>query len=615
MAHSVAATTPTREQQPLETAIPFLPSSSPTNSIASSIRGRDDQGGSTLKRYTFTPQRVKSLPRAWERRPATPYVPRNDAQKIWKRVPLGEVTIHHDDTWRKGNTTLNARPVKRLRVSQFDEDEDKENSNYVPSKWEDATSAVSPKRKVSGFTVVNDGLDSGEDCGQSNEYADRTSEDEDPAPSPLGRSAGDPETTDGILGPEHDLEDEGSEECASPIVSDYLSQSEDCHIHPESTETLSSTNIVSNASIAASDAFTKTTLQSTISHIGQDTVTEPNESATDQAHDQPVTLANEDDTAYLHDFLSRARAQKAARQQAPTQNLASSNEEMQTAEVMSEGRAISHVEDANNNALMTSFDEDLTSLQPDTEPVADMSSPRRSSRLVTRLPRPQKPVTSLPNTISLKRLNGTEFIAMQKEVQSLAIATRTNTKRNKGDSVAVSIKLMQLHAEANAKALEPEVKSPELKKRKKRSKQVNWDATIARYQDGSPPEEDMPEQDDQDEPRAAAEGAVEDSSQEPARQSQVVGSEEKLQVVRKVRRLRKLNAGTVNGTPAPKRTLRMSLVGSLPTGPTTDETDSNSLQEQNQTSAENCRPDSARLFVGTSEKRIQTRTRARLGQA
>ncbi|KIV81126.1 hypothetical protein PV11_08571 [Exophiala sideris] len=612
MALSMTATTPTRGRPSLEPT-PFLPSSSPTSSITSSTRAKDVDCGSTPKRYTFTPQRVKSLPRAWERRPATPYVPRNEAQKIWKRVPLGEVTIHHDETWRKGNTALNARPVKRMRVGQVDEDEDKENINYIPSKWEDATSNVSPKRKIAGFVEVNGGLDKDEGCTHLNEDED-ISENEDPAPSPRVRNTALSETTF-----EDSVADEGMDECASPSVSDRVkppNQSEDGHAPstPESVEARLTTDKVGNAAIAPSDVFTETTLASPILQDTQDIVAESDTLHTDQPLIQPIAQANDDDTAYLHDFLSRARAQKAARQQEPVLERASANEETKTPQVMSERPAAAHIEDVHQNALITASEEDSTSLQPDAEPAIDMSSPRRSSRLITRLPRPQKPVMSLPNTISLKRLNGTEFIATQKEVQSLAIATRTNTKRNKGDSVSVSIKLMQLHAEANAKALEPEVKSPEVKKRKKRSKEVSWDATIARYQDGSPPEEDVPEQEDQDETQAADEVAETKNGQEQQRQAQAVVSEEKQQVVRKVRRLRKLNAGTVNGTPAPKRTLRMSLVGALSTGSTMDETSSSCLEEQNQASAENYRPDGTRLFVGTSEQRIQTRTRARLSK-
>lgn len=614
----MATTTPTRPSQPLEST-PFLPSSSPTdegsplNSITSSSRAKGDESGSTQKRYTFTPQRVKALPRAWERRPATPYIPRNDAQRIWKRVPLGEVMIHASETWRKGNTALNARPVKRLRVGQVDQEEDKENIDYVPSKWEeDATSAASPKRKVSGFVVVNDGLGSGEYEDDSDEREDTTVEDEDPALSPSGRSTGSSEATPLTLGSKHDLGDSGVDGCASRNVSDQVnlpSEREDVQSPPTiaSNDATSFPNAVGDAIIPSLDTSTETAPMLVITQESQDTVAELTDPSIDQPLSQPLHLTSDDDTAYLHDFLSRARAQKAARQQSTEHILAPSTAGMDATEVISEV-ATSHIEDVENDTIITQTEEDTTSLQPDPEPEMNNSSPRRSSRLITRLPLPQKPVTSLPNTISLKRLNGTEFIATQKETQSLALATRTNTKRNKGDSVSVSIKLMQLHAEAKAKALEAEITSPEVKRRKKRSKEVSWDATIARYQDGSPPEEDVPEQVEQDETEGVAGGAEKDNDQEQERAAQAVVSEEKKQVVRKVRRLRKLNAGTVNGTPAPKRTLRMSL-----SGLTTDEALGGCVGEQDRASVQGRRTDGAGLTVGANENRIQTRTRARQG--
>ena len=45
------------------------------------------------KRYAFTPKHHAKIPRAWERKPSTPFAPRNESQKIWKRYQLPDVNV------------------------------------------------------------------------------------------------------------------------------------------------------------------------------------------------------------------------------------------------------------------------------------------------------------------------------------------------------------------------------------------------------------------------------------------------------------------------------------------------------------------------------------------
>ena len=93
-----------------------------------------------VRNVSFTPQRTKQPPRAWERRPATPYVPRDDKvkQKIWKRVPLGELGVDSNQptgiasSRREAERTKDyVRVVKKLKVGH---DEDKENTAALASK-------------------------------------------------------------------------------------------------------------------------------------------------------------------------------------------------------------------------------------------------------------------------------------------------------------------------------------------------------------------------------------------------------------------------------------------------------------------------------------------------
>ncbi|KAK5214182.1 hypothetical protein LTR41_000374 [Exophiala xenobiotica] len=663
--------TPTRQRQSLEPT-PFIPSSSPLSEKSycsgSGSPTRVVHTDST-KRYTFTPQRVKSLPRAWERRPATPYVPRNDAQKIWKRMPLGEVMTNFGEHWQqkggaKGANT-NGRSVKRLRVGSRqdqDEEEDKENIiEYVPSKWDDAAAVGSPKRKSVGvgFVAVNANAatlkpEKREPSGGS-ETDDGGVQEEDAGTSPPDsivtvRQATEEEVCSPNRAEGSDLETEVAERSQDVSGSVKMpGQGEE----KDQTFTLESDPEPSSSDATASEALLESALQQANTNPPEHEAGPA--SSTPQPTNQSTAIpADQDDTAYLHDFLSRARAQKAAKQQQTT------SQEHETAAAPMDGiettiatatspesSAACHIEDVSvgestsTSATAVSLSQDETPAptpsleQPDQEQTDTMmTSPRRSSRLITRipLPRPQKSLAILPSNIALKRLNGTEFIAMQRETQSLALTTRANTKRNKGDAVGVQHKLVQLAAEERAgngygQGFTTEVPAKKGSKRKKKSKVVSWDSTLARYEDGeevvvvSPDGEEAEpvEQEDEDErtpgqTEAERDGKENDDEQGREREKhenenqngeKVPKELEEKNQVRKVRRLRKLNVGNVNGTPAPKR--RISL--GIPV-PVSSSSSSSSTAERRE-DKENVDPSASeggRQISGV-EKRMQTRTR------
>ena len=136
------------------------------------------------------------------------------------------------------------------------------------------------------------------------------------------------------------------------------------------------------------------------------------------------------------------------------------------------------------------------------------SSCRRSARI--RLTTPSTVAASAPSFIPIRRPDGTDPVVLQKSVaQELAIVTRTNTKRNKGQSKPPSLMLQSLV-----------VKAPEMAHSKKHEKEstktVDWDTKLVYY-----------------------EGVLETK-------------EETFDVRQpKVRRLKGL--GATNGTPAPRR--------------------------------------------------------------
>ena len=271
------------------------------------------------------------------------------------------------------------------------------------------------------------------------------------------------------------------------------------------------------------------------------------QSADDKASTH-LAQADHDDTSYLQKFLLRAQAQRVAKSQ-----LNQTPREPPNAQ---------SVEPALEDRLLDQDDEDepykpeCSSQESNEEEGESQASSdcRRSARAITRLPRLQKPSTTVPSNISLRRLNGSEFISMQKDIQNLALTTRANTKKNKCTAVSVRQRLMQLQAEV-WQDVEDE------KPAKKTRKAVAWAETIARFQDVDGKE------------LAVEAGLLETTNTAQALHEETATSTEPPQLLqpepsepettkeskKRVRRQRKANSGTENGTPAPKRTMEMMI--------------------------------------------------------
>ncbi|KIW96279.1 uncharacterized protein Z519_03348 [Cladophialophora bantiana CBS 173.52] len=532
---------------------------------------------SSPRPYTFTPQRVKSLPRAWERRPATPFVARNDAQKIWKRVPLGVIGSNIGENWRKETKRLNTRPVKRLRVAHLGGDGDKENVGYIASRWdEDEMMTPSPKRKALECGGVADRETDWEDQHISVVVDDNIKDDEDLRNSQHGPASP-------IFG-SHDVSEswikgegvDGKTDLSSAISDSAGPALEVVDLRQPLAPVCEPVNVSSSSSLTAMESPSDTPvkpLDAEIDSCGEQhqNALSPTTIATAQDTIESVTSpADHDDTAYLHDFLSRARAQKAAREQALQGNPVQVQEMAEAADLSLEGPRSSHIEDvAILSVSMPDGKETSINLSVAQEPEINIS-PRRSSRLTTRLPRPQKPVTSLPSNISLKRLSGMEFIAANREAQSIAVATRTNTKNNKSGAVSAKVRLIQLNAEVKARqspegdALEPPSPEKAARKKKSRAKEVTWAAKLATFQDGEVVDSTGDEAADERNDNLKSDSNSEDegeANEGVEKQRSLV--RQRNRGVKKVRKLRKLNGGSTNGTPAPKKTTNIPLpVGS-----------------------------------------------------
>lgn len=499
------------------------------------------------------------------------------------------------DGWRRQlGRNVNGRVVKRLKVTL--QEEDKENTiQYLPSKWEDGTGVNSPKRKAAhaaaGFVAVN----IEQRCEDDGHSPDETAEEVD-----VDRGGSDVMRAELVNNGSKHIEMAGAvaavrsqqerDECG--LSRDVL----DSVDSPTQGEEKNPTATLHPEGIAAIE-------ESMASSIGLDEIPGPAQqtqeceaeclSNTSQTATQLLsTSTDHDDTAYLYEFLTRARAQKAAKKQAEAMSQdqeSSPRDDMDNTgsdePASSNVPTACHIEDIQEPILPISNTLDETpALRADQDAEPNVTSPRRSSRLTTRLPRPQKPITTVPSNISLKRLNGTEFIATQRETQSLAMTTRANTKRNKADAINVQLKLIQLAAEQKAQAgqvrpTQAQKQDGVERKKRKKTKVVSWDNTIARFEDG---EEVFNSSLDEMGDDADAQGenlclAIEntnglDGSKDAMNQTEQNAEEnkendetleEEKKQFRKVRRLRKMNVGNVNGTPAPKR--RASLGIPVPT--------------------------------------------------
>ena len=224
-----------------------------------------------------------------------------------------------------------------------------------------------------------------------------------------------------------------------------------------------------------------------------------------------------DDTSLLKDFLNRAQARKAAQKPFLSASEAPIPQD-------SPRRSPRKTHGSQHGQASPPPKSRSSGTRPDTPPgkpkmealdsddgeevIAEPASCRRSTR--TRLPAPSKAAPGAPSFIPVRRADGADPVVLQKsQAQELALTTRANTRRNKGQSKPPVQALQDL-------PIESAVVASGAAEGAERGKSVGWAARLASYQDAKD------DADDAEERRP------------------------------KVRRLRGL--GAVNGTPAAKRT-------------------------------------------------------------
>ena len=227
-----------------------------------------------------------------------------------------------------------------------------------------------------------------------------------------------------------------------------------------------------------------------------------------------------DDTSMLKDFLNRAQAKKAAKnvpllsaevpilQSSPTRRSPRKALEPQPGDIGSPQKKKKSTKSPSTPPRKILVEENDSFDDP--EAICEPTSFRRSTR--TRLPAPSKTPPGAPTFIPVRRGEGSDPIVLQKsQAQEMAVVTRANTRRNKGQSKPPALALQELPPESP-------VKLTTSKERADHAKKVAWAERLASFQESK----EAPEE-------------PEDQQQKP-----------------KVRRMRGL--GAVNGTPAKKST-------------------------------------------------------------
>ena len=191
-----------------------------------------------------------------------------------------------------------------------------------------------------------------------------------------------------------------------------------------------------------------------------------------------------DDTSMLKDFLNRAQARKAAQKpllsapDAPIPQL-SPRRSPRKMHGSQDGYALSPRKSRKKPNRPSSppgkTKPEAIDSDDDEEQTAEPASCRRSTR--TRLPAPAKAPPGAPSFIPVRRADGTDPVVLQKsQAQELAVTTRANTRRNKGQSKPPLLALQDLPTEV-ADVDKTAIEGAE------RRKSVAWAERLASYRD------------------------------------------------------------------------------------------------------------------------------------
>lgn len=228
-----------------------------------------------------------------------------------------------------------------------------------------------------------------------------------------------------------------------------------------------------------------------------------------------------EDAELLNDFLSKAKAKRAAKatlmnaqeSDVDVSEKSSSSEDSPDAECVT-ARSRRALEDLDTNSpspikvqVSPSKKADMIPEDATREIVAkkdlqdDEQAPGSPAyRRSTRVKAPPVEAPAAPNTISLRRAKGTEFVFLQRtETQELALATKRNTRNNRGKSVMPKY-VLEAMSQHNELSGVNESDRPGRKERKgtnhrQSRKNVSWnEERLAEYEDEVPSSESQGEE-------------------------------------------------------------------------------------------------------------------------
>ncbi|KAJ5779514.1 hypothetical protein N7457_007234 [Penicillium paradoxum] len=449
----------------------------------------------TESSFSFTPiKALSALPRLWDRKPSTPVRGGDKTRKLWKRIRLpftGMMTA--TEGARSGiGASKNSdyqRGVKRLCVDPADADRETEpeqrGRSFLETKWEMQASRKKRKMPEFDFNIHQD---------QPQGVFGFTANQNAPV---VGDAA--------MNGLPHSLSDL-LETSKTPVYNDAMAEDQNLTAYDANTpEDLESRH-------SSQDAPT------VIENAGEDKshVVSNAEPMQDLTQEQEVKLVRSalrssldgEDAELLNDFLSKAKAKRAAKAADPEDAEAmdaSSSPEVSPEIECSTPRSRRALEELTTNSPSPvklhispskydmkrgtdgAEDQEKTIFKEIKEEQAP-SSPacRRSSRTKG------SNTPNVRNTISLRRAKGTEFIFLQKtEAQQVALATKRNTRLNKGKSVSPNIALEALAQQSSAEKIQSDDQQDENSRNgpnfngpSKSRKQVSWnEERMAEYEE------------------------------------------------------------------------------------------------------------------------------------
>jgi hypothetical protein len=232
----------------------------------------------------------------------------------------------------------------------------------------------------------------------------------------------------------------------------------------------------------------------------------PAEAVDDLTQEQEVKLVRSalrssldgEDAELLNDFLSRAKAKRAAKAAQTDVEETQQSSSPEEPEIESTPRSRRALEELTTNSpspikLQISPSKfDIARDEAREEVMKELQEePAPASPACRRSTRAKAPSTNAPtvrNTIALRRAKGTEFIFLQRtEAQQVALATKRNTRLNKGKSVFPNVALEALaqqseEPETSEKHARSDRKGPSSRSTKR--KQVSWnEERMAEYEE------------------------------------------------------------------------------------------------------------------------------------